>query len=168
MKYFGFYNYDNERIIREWVAFYDDFTAADYESAIAELASEFGPGEFREIGQKEWELECGGVFEDGHIVKYIKFEYNAGYAGTDDYEYIKFNYRVSISDLDFFLEERSNSHASSYEYLMMDEIDCDEDDDDYQEKFEAAQEAYYSSVSASAVPVSKEEWEENCGTIIEY
>lgn len=89
---------------------------------------------------------------------YVKFTYDTPYAGTREYEYLAFPDDTPKVHLDLWAEEGAQDNGETFEYL----VTGWEGDDPTEEELED----YYEGVTGRWEEISKEEWEENDGSII--
>lgn len=93
-------------------------------------------------------------------MQYVKFHYTNPFAGCDADEYIAFNNPMTESELNDWAEEGAQLNGENYEYLA-NGWDADPTNEDYESNLEF----YWEDVSGYFEIITKEEWEENNGTI---
>lgn len=93
-------------------------------------------------------------------MQYVKFHYSVPFAGCDTNEYIAFRTPRTEEELMEWAEEGAQSNAEGYEWMATG-WEADPEDPDYEE----AVESYWEDVSGYYELISKEEWEDNEGTI---
>lgn len=91
-------------------------------------------------------------------MQYVKFHYSVPYAGCDYEEYVAFQTSKTEKELQERADEGAQLNGESYEYIA-ETRDDDSDEDDY------ILDWYWQDVYGYFEIVTKEEWEENEGTV---
>ena len=88
---------------------------------------------------------------------YFKFTAETPYCGTEATDYRIFKERPTDAELDEMAEEFGCWNAESYEYLVTDWL---EDEDEFDEEMEEAVENYYADCYSGWEEITEEEYKE--------